>query len=1495
MSSRPEDLGLRPDRMKTCGYELGLVWEGSFRPIDLLKSRAPGTNAINTPSSSSSTGSILDFTLKSAHSLNMPTPTTGGNGVVHVDPKTSPTPMADVKYGSVPLPEIHRFFMKSVLSSLTTYFCRRVGAIVLNQRVALLPPEALPPDDSVSTSALADFRVYLTTTGSLVISLCVTLLKGLVSCNESLRSSLAFPAGPVVLTAPYGVFGALQGVLDTDNQAADIGFAQSPDTQIGRLRPDSNERFTKWKTLVRQVLQMRGMPPSMLNGCSWLNVHFSPRKPHDQRTDGKNTPNPGPNVPWPAVLCFRKPKVEPLLDDAFERVLSGLGMEHEDPLSTAHAWAERYQYRDEAIAQRKQEREAALLREKADTEGLNPQLNGYSPLTARRLSNGEPMMAAGVMYPTPPDGVSLQPGTTPIFDSATLSPGNLPTNPMGDLDVTMQQQQQRQQQQQQQQEQHQLQQQEIQMTDNFNADWEGTDHRHEQAASHAFPEENPFGDLGEDVFEGNELTDADFDNFFDDQNSDGLGLEPSMIPDIEPMLDLQVVVNQAAQDESSRVASRLENGKPDIQNPRPQFTKPELKHARSILAEESRQHANHESGNYNSGVGIKRNTSPFSPETVYKRIRASIQPAASSRSPPKGLPQRRRSMFERVDFDPALSLASKKYQESGPFNCSMPVPHSYMNGSPLTTGRLLGSAKHRRNLKELPSQLGLLLGASQQKTTAAANSPARRDDVISDSDNSSYGSDDDSGSDASGHPSSPAKSSVLLRRRHEDDVISMAASFKDLENTSIDSPANPDDDLERLSSIEVPQMSLVKYFADPEPVPLRVNASDDDFITVAQILTEQAASGFIKYAPARLHSEVRDARRCLVDAVRYSVQGLRSALPLALKAATECQFRSLTEVQDVPLLVQPHSRVQMKHPTENSKPNFFPLASPHVELRRNDHELAVLPSAVQFWESLGLGPAQGPKDIVSVCIFPCGEGMNDNASIFLDRIRSTYESLRLGTFVVLPPIGNLKDALIPFTTIYQDLVSPSLHDLSSHHPQSTFAEHVSSLALALASLSLTQKNFVIYFVYKPDNPGSIVLSCTAFQELFEHYKRCMLDRKKHIHNDLVLQLIPIDLIASDTSVTILSNTDCIRLCFETYDRCTLFGGPMPAPAIVLEQALPRGIEFKLSPTPSPDLLHENSYIHVAYAQSTDERWISVAWTDNRGSNQTTASYCLGRRNKALMRHPSEVFREVWDTTYDLISTSKVHWRVVITKSGAMEPQEAEVWVNLAQAESRASVSLALITVDTKPSLQLIPPPIRMNPASAPMAFYTTPVSTPQTSMVSPDQSGTTPGGPNTPGGAAAADTPSQQQTQDNNATTTGGNAAVVDDETTLVDVTETTWGVVVSHRLNNSLSLTELNPALASGYLVKRSGPRQEDPLVVMEMNVVYSDVNNSGTGTGPRGGGGGVGMGNSDYLLKEMMVYFRGLGTLARVRGMVEREMDVRPWHVAAVEKAVRVLSVLM
>ncbi|KAH6618109.1 mediator complex subunit 13 C-terminal-domain-containing protein [Chaetomium sp. MPI-SDFR-AT-0129] len=1464
-AAQSERLGLHA-RMEVCGYPLGLVRESNLEPVGLLKNRPLVTNAINTPSSSSSAGSALDANARGNPPFNFP-PTP-----VAADSKVPSTPTTDAKgYCAVPATEIYEFFITAVLSSLTAYFCRTVGAILLNKRSALLPPQIFNADDAdwgqvPRTSALATFRTYLTTTGSLVISLHVSAIRGIVSSADVLRSSLLH-AGPSVLAAPFGAFGSVHGVVDTDNQIVDGGLGQSPDTQVSRFRPDHGDKFQQLKTTCCKLLQMRGMSPSLLDGCSWLNIHLLQKRPYEQRVDGKRTPlvGPGTTAPWPAVLCFRKPKIEMMLDASYEKALSEAGAENSDPLNRAKSWYQGASERDEAALKKKKEKEAAVARDHADLDAkAQLQTNGYSPVALwRNPVNGGPS-ALGTMYPTPPDGIQPS-GVTPSFDGGVQgqSPAGQPANNgLNNHNSTTQQQG-------------------VGVTtgpENFNGNWDGVEAKPEQAVAANFPDENLFGDLGEDMFEGNELTDADF-NFFD-EHPDSNDMDLASLTEAGSSSTGALPGNGSHKfNEPPQAVVRTE-GKPDVRPPSPKFMKPELRHARSILSEEGRRQTNLGSFNRNSAVGVKRHPSPFNPETVYKRIRSSIRRPTPVVSTQRGNPQRR-SIFEGVDFDPELSPASKKYGAKGPFDYTSTALKEkeskalQIRTNPLTPGQPLGSAKLRKNLKDLPPDISFIL----TKLASKGRDSGLQNNLLLESDDDTSGSSDEDTGDQVTQAASPTKSSAI-RRRPEDDVISMAASFRELENIPADSPGYGPVDLSRLSNAEIPDFSLAKYFADPEPAPIRVSSSDDDFITVAQVLTEQAATGFLKLAPRRQSSEVQDVHRCLIKAIRYSIKGLQKALPRSLMGAVGCQLRPFTEVQDVPRLVQPNSRVQMRA-AELPKPSIYSIPTPHVELRRWENQLSVLPSAVSFWDTLGLGPVQGPKAVVAVCVLPQTDGMRDNASAFLDRVQSTYESLRLGAFERLPAVGGVESGLVLLPTDRED-ISPGL-DLP--RSRSAYADQMTNLAVSLSGLSMLEKNFVVYFSYTPENPSSIVECCAAFQELFEHYKRCMMDRKKHISNELVLQLVPLDAVASETSLVVLSPSDCARLCLETYDRCTLFGGPMPSPAIMLERALPRVIEFKPSPSPSPNLLRENSCIHVAYGRSVDERWVTAAWTDNRGSTQSTASYCLGRRDKPLSRAIGDVIHEIWETTHQLISRCKVHWRIIIAKCGPMDQHEMDTWASLAQSDARVSLSLLLLTVDTDPSLQLIPPTPTI-PLSAPSAFYTTPVSTPQPfSVLSPDQSGnpSTPLGTTapyigatTPGGDSSSQAQQQQQQQQQQHQQP---PTETDGEGTLIDTTETTWGVVLSHRLNNSASLTDLRPALASGYLVKRSGPRVEDAPVAMEVNVVYSD--NARV--------------KHDPLLREMLSYFRGLGTLARVRGVTERETDVRPWHVAAVEKAVRALYLLM
>ena len=259
----------------------------------------------------------------------------------------------------------------------------------------------------------------------------------------------------------------------------------------------------------------------------------------------------------------------------------------------------------------------------------------------------------------------------------------------------------------------------------------------------------------------------------------------------------------------------------------------------------------------------------------------------------------------------------------------------------------------------------------------------------------------------------------------------------------------------------------------------------------------------------------------------------------------------------------------------------------------------------------------------------------------------------------------------------------------------------------------------------------------------------------------------------------------------------------------------------------------------------------------------TASYCMGRKNEPLSVSFLQVAREIWETTLDYISSNKIHWRLMIAKVGVMEPTELECWTSLASAETSTQLSLTLITVHTEPSIRLLPAPTVLVQNGSANSSAITPISTPhafQSSIVSPE----------------TATPPNRDSVAVNEA------PAEPDRNSRLVNKTDQSWGAVLGHRLNNSNSLVELNLALVSGYLIKRGGTSNDDPPVVMEVNIIHSEVVGN-----PRT--------HHELLLKEILGYYRGLGSLARVRGIVDAAKDIRPWHIAAAQKAVKALYMLM
>ncbi|KAI1822078.1 mediator complex subunit 13 C-terminal-domain-containing protein [Xylaria intraflava] len=1416
--------------IESAGFAFTIGDEGAFEPAALVKHRYHGPNAVNTPSSSASTtASAFDTTFRSVQSVTTPS---FSPSVAEQDGKT--LGLADSKLSpAVSVRDVHEYLIQASYSAITSSFCARTNAVALTTRTLLLPA-TVQREYNTSPPIIASLRIYLTTTGSLIISLSHSFANNLVPLSDCVPNQLS-PFGVTVLVAPLGMFATCPPHALTDTATADGSFGQSPDTQLLRFRPEKDH--STWANLCAKLLQARTIYFPIKAAQKWVGLQRLRRKLVEQNTDGKRTPmGSTPGISWPTSLCFCKSLSDQTTNDADELHRSHLEQSF-DPLAAAKAWFSGTTERGAIIAQKKKERDAAALQDNSLADGqTQSSYNSLSPLALHRANqNGA---SAGGIYPTPPDGVQGVVGVTPSMDGNPSSPSNnVTTATVTEIDNVL-----------------------HASAEPFVGNWEGTEMKRERIGP-SFESANLFGELGPDMFGDNDITEADF-SFFDDQPDGNLDLgsmdlpivsNTDPIPSHDPNLNSYHVRQIKAEPAHIRPS-----------NPTPTFAKPELRHARSSLMDEPRRQSALDTSQPSNANSKKRPASPFNPDTVYKRIRGTISNyKAVQRN--SLIYANHSSIFDKVDLSPSLSMVNSKYEGSGRFDFSIDrskaVKPSNLN-TPPTTDYLRRHGKNRRNLKELPLAYGEFFTRMRGNRNTVSNcpSPERTDPPQSDADDMSSISDQDDSSYASDEPLSPVKSLSLRRRRGDDDGDSLATSFKDLD-TMDTTPPQPPFELSRGSKFEI-DVPLAKYFADPEPPWIQYSLPDEQFIMAAQILTDQVTTSTMLSSAANepLLQLGVDRRRHLSSVARNSMKELQHAIPSYFYPTTRYQLRSFIEVQDVPLLGQPTRLQPRPSGTDQVRPsNLLQIPSPRFEMRRYESRLSLLPSSIPFWESLGLSPTHGAKDINALCIFPGLEGVSDSISVFTERLRSAYESMKLGSCSRLPSPSGQEDGLFPFD-IERDVVSfgkpasflgPSLQNCAS------------KICKALSTVSAEQVNFVIFFVYSPAVPGSIVECCAAFNEISEGYKKILINRKLPIVNEVVLQLIPQNLVTSSNSIPMPSPIDISRLALEVYDRCTLFGGATPSPAVVLEQVPPRLIDFKLDPTPSASVLHENMCLHIGYAQSIDDRWVTAAWTDNRGNQQMTTSYCLGRKGKTIATPLVNVIHEIWATTRELISSCKVHWRIFVAKCGTMHAYEVELWSNLVQTEGKSSINLTLVTVDTDPSLQLLPPPPKI-PNSATSVVYSTPGSTPQ-GVVSPEQSGN-------------AQTPFRDNAP-SSGQTPGDNGADSDTDAALIDVTDQTWGVILSHRLHTSTSLSDSNPALVSGYLVKRSGMRMEDPPVVMEVNILHNEGN-------PR---------SYETLLREMLTHYRALGSLARARGMVDKDTDVRPWHVAAADKGVRALYMLM
>ena len=182
------------------------------------------------------------------------------------------------------------------------------------------------------------------------------------------------------------------------------------------------------------------------------------------------------------------------------------------------------------------------------------------------------------------------------------------------------------------------------------------------------------------------------------------------------------------------------------------------------------------------------------------------------------------------------------------------------------------------------------------------------------------------------------------------------------------------------------------------------SGGDQAFIKVAQVLADQLTSHLSICNNGKAH--VFNAGQ--LGAVDVLDDPLSNVVSDIFPNAVRCDLKSYMNignegagnVLDTNLNPRSATKRQGSFPypaNASSVPSqIFNLPPPRLTVRRSDTILEVFPSAVQFWEELGLNPYHGGKDVNAYTIYPAGDAIQRGVETFIDLIGNTYQRSGLG-------------------------------------------------------------------------------------------------------------------------------------------------------------------------------------------------------------------------------------------------------------------------------------------------------------------------------------------------------------------------------------------------------------------------------------------------------------------------------------------------------------------
>ncbi|CAI7657940.1 unnamed protein product [Penicillium glandicola] len=1318
---------------------------------------------------------------------------------------------------------IYASFISAVTGSIGLQLIRRHAALPLGSRTLFTAVENsgyesphINNDSILSTSCLTTLNVQLTMSGTITVSaqtISQTGITRLCSPRQEIPEIIDVQPGIDLWLCPNGAIARLVTANVDSPTVPSLGYPA-----VGNKSP----KRIQWKLDVVQWLRNFGLHVDSIDEEPWVEVEvwepFFARLAGEawRQSDDNQSALPLKRMLWPARFCFRRASSSNFSSGAQTSLLG-------EPLDFAERWSTMASsLKLDHIAHTAQNTPTTQDAQPKDQEMPSPPkaetLESIESLS--RIAQYPDLQNTNLVYPTPPDGAA----------AVGLSNPNPSESFAEDSDFGLPH--------------------ATQRSSRRNAP--GSDISPVQNSGlgvgtgryDASDEEDLFGEMNERDFGSKGITDADF-SFFDDPDFDGMDGD-SRVEDADEVLE-------ASHPQSESEAEAMIDTEPFPNQPLviPTHIETDEVHASPIQHETTQLSEGPMASEEPAHSPMDRACQTISPPLSPVEVKKILFPGPEAEDHQQPTDNRGQGHYHPVAFEKKLGDWDQKYGAAGKFwfssggsldtlNQTSAIPTIGIPHRDRSSANAPGSSKERNNtsLSLIQSENGL-----------------RSASVSSDSS-------DDSIEIMSEHVPTPAEmpSVPSLKRKRapsESDIMSVASQEKSLPATEA-SPTYAAENSTFLGNFlaNFSDWTLTGYFSAFPPQQLPVLLRRESQLEIAQLLVDQITQSSLKHP--------LDGQIGLFDLESQSLSLQALDDTALLGEISKMDFKRYTSLQDDFVANQPQQQPPQHPPPPKDTPRSFisKLSAPHIRVRRGKEYLEALPPAISFWETFGLEPAHGPKNISAYCIHP--SAASKAADAFLSRFGLLYQSCSLGTHTRGDDSVAFEDGLKPWK-------SETTETTSYESMMQVLKRTCEQLGSELSQSPATAENHVVYIINPFTHAAALADICSAFWHLFQQLVAGSERRQTRIANELVLQIIPLEFVMSSETMVIPPQSDYLNLALEVYSRCRPNDVDMSpllcAPPMLLADALPRAISFRLAAERSSPLQDGRS-LHIACSKSLDQRWISVAWSDLPGSIQRTMSYCLRYRQSSGARLVSEVRNEIWATTKHIMDKFQARWKVQLATTEPMETEEVEAWASLADQHNKSkpgSLELTILVVNTVPDLILEPPVPPISMAMLNILSSSTPVSTPNpnASVASPEQSGN-------------AATPTSAGPAAYNAPTPTDISVETDSEAVLTDICDDSWLAILSHRLNSSPHLTEFRPALSSGYLLRRKGATDGDGVYAISVNLIYS----------PRP------LSSHDNVLKDTLSMYRDLGCLARAKGICSVQNNTLPWHIATALRAQELLS---